>query len=71
MKSSMFLVSCIEMIIYQARFSRSAAADGTGYPVSFVTGQVMTSEKQLKYMKPNIISKSLSSFYYNSLFLRS
>ncbi|MEB2784417.1 hypothetical protein [Algoriphagus persicinus] len=30
-----------------ARFSRSAAADGTGYPVSFVTGQVMTIEKQI------------------------
>ncbi|MEP0713602.1 MAG: hypothetical protein ABJ333_16505 [Algoriphagus sp.] len=29
------------MIIHHARFSRSAAADGTGYPASLVTGQVM------------------------------
>ncbi|MEB2779529.1 hypothetical protein U3A58_03910 [Algoriphagus sp. C2-6-M1] len=41
MKSSMTQASQSEMIIIQARFSRSDAADGTGYPVSFVTGQVM------------------------------
>ncbi|MEB2783919.1 hypothetical protein [Algoriphagus persicinus] len=35
------------MIIYLARFSRSAAADGTGYPIPFVTGQVMTNKNQL------------------------
>ncbi|MEB2781395.1 hypothetical protein U3A58_13425 [Algoriphagus sp. C2-6-M1] len=47
MKSSMTQASHGEMIIRPARFSRSAASDGTGYPVSFVTGQVMTFEKQL------------------------
>ncbi|MEB2779059.1 hypothetical protein U3A58_01545 [Algoriphagus sp. C2-6-M1] len=47
MKSSMTQASHRGMIIYHARFSRSAAADGTGYPVSFVTGQVMTFENQL------------------------
>ncbi|MEB2780437.1 hypothetical protein U3A58_08520 [Algoriphagus sp. C2-6-M1] len=47
MKLSMTQASHTGMIIYHARFSRSAAADGTGYPVSFVTGQVMTFEKQI------------------------
>ncbi|MEB2784401.1 hypothetical protein [Algoriphagus persicinus] len=47
MKSSMTQASHGEMIIYHARFSRSAAADGTGYPVSFVTGQVMAFKKQI------------------------
>ncbi|MEB2783111.1 hypothetical protein [Algoriphagus persicinus] len=47
MKSSMTQASHTGMIKRLARFSRSAAADGTGYPVSFVTGQVMTFEKQL------------------------
>ncbi|MEB2785271.1 hypothetical protein [Algoriphagus persicinus] len=47
MKSSMTRKSHTGMIIMHARFSRSAAADGTGYPVSFVTGQVMTIKKQL------------------------
>ncbi|MEB2785045.1 hypothetical protein [Algoriphagus persicinus] len=47
MKSSMTQASHTGMIIYHERFSRSAAADGTGYPVSFVTGQVMTFEKQI------------------------
>ncbi|MDR7131801.1 hypothetical protein J2X69_004166 [Algoriphagus sp. 4150] len=35
------------MIINPARFSRSAAADGTGYPVSFVTGQVVAIKNQI------------------------
>ncbi|MEB2787034.1 hypothetical protein [Algoriphagus persicinus] len=47
MKSSMTKASDEGMIINQARFSRSAAADGTGYPVSFVTGQVMTHKNQI------------------------
>ncbi|MEB2786159.1 hypothetical protein [Algoriphagus persicinus] len=47
MKSSMTQASHTGMIIKYARFSRSAAADGTGYPVSFVTGQVMTFKKQI------------------------
>ncbi|MEB2785024.1 hypothetical protein [Algoriphagus persicinus] len=47
MKSSMTQAIHSRMIINYARFSRSAAADGTGYPVSFVTGQVMTIEKQI------------------------
>ncbi|MEB2779887.1 hypothetical protein U3A58_05725 [Algoriphagus sp. C2-6-M1] len=47
MKSSMTQASHRWMIISLARFSRSAAAGGTGYPVSFVTGQVMTFENQL------------------------
>ncbi|MEB2783651.1 hypothetical protein [Algoriphagus persicinus] len=47
MKMSMTQASHSGMIIYYARFSRSAAADGTGYPVSFVTGQVMALEKQI------------------------
>ncbi|MEB2784248.1 hypothetical protein [Algoriphagus persicinus] len=33
------------MIFYHARFSRIEF--GTGYPVSFVTGQVMTYKKQI------------------------
>ncbi|MEB2780899.1 hypothetical protein U3A58_10890 [Algoriphagus sp. C2-6-M1] len=45
MKSSMTEATHRGMIINHARFSRSAAADGTGYPVSFLTGQ-MTFEKQ-------------------------
>ncbi|MEB2782326.1 hypothetical protein U3A58_18190 [Algoriphagus sp. C2-6-M1] len=45
MKSSMTQESHPGMIIKYARFSRSAAADGTGYPVSFDTGQVMTFKK--------------------------
>ncbi|MEB2784236.1 hypothetical protein [Algoriphagus persicinus] len=47
MKSSMTKASQSRMIINYVRFSRSAAADGTGYPVSFVTGQVMTIKKQI------------------------
>ncbi|MEB2783635.1 hypothetical protein [Algoriphagus persicinus] len=47
MKSSMTQASHTGMIIKPVRFSRSAAADGTGYPVSFVTGQVMTNKNQL------------------------
>ncbi|MEB2779264.1 hypothetical protein U3A58_02575 [Algoriphagus sp. C2-6-M1] len=47
MKSSIEQASPIGMIINYARFSRSAAADGAGYPVSFVTGQVMTFKKQI------------------------
>ncbi|MEB2786795.1 hypothetical protein [Algoriphagus persicinus] len=47
MKSSKTQASHTGMIIKYARFSRSAAADGTGYPVSFVTGQVMTIKNQL------------------------
>ncbi|MEB2782204.1 hypothetical protein U3A58_17565 [Algoriphagus sp. C2-6-M1] len=46
MKSSMTQESHTGMIKRLARFSRSAAADWIGYPVSFVTGQVMTFEKQ-------------------------
>ncbi|MEB2786139.1 hypothetical protein [Algoriphagus persicinus] len=49
MKSSMTQTSHSGMIINHARFSRSATADGTGYPVSFVTGQVMTYKKQIIY----------------------
>ncbi|MEB2779742.1 hypothetical protein U3A58_04995 [Algoriphagus sp. C2-6-M1] len=45
MKSSMTKASDEGMLINQARFSRSAAADGTGYPVSFVTRKVMTFKK--------------------------
>ncbi|MEB2780059.1 hypothetical protein U3A58_06620 [Algoriphagus sp. C2-6-M1] len=47
MKSSLSKATHRELIILYARFSRSAAADGTGYPVSFVTGQGMTFKKQL------------------------
>ncbi|MEB2781872.1 hypothetical protein U3A58_15865 [Algoriphagus sp. C2-6-M1] len=47
MKMSMSNSTHGVMIIRNARFSRSAAADGTGYPVSFVTGQVMALEKQI------------------------
>ncbi|MEB2780412.1 hypothetical protein U3A58_08395 [Algoriphagus sp. C2-6-M1] len=47
MKSSLTSMAQTGMIIYDARFSRSAAAAGTGYPVSFVTGKVMTIEKQI------------------------
>ncbi|MEB2779790.1 hypothetical protein U3A58_05240 [Algoriphagus sp. C2-6-M1] len=47
MKSSMSLASHRGMIIYHAKFSRSAAADGTGYLVTFVAGQVMTVKRQL------------------------
>ncbi|MEB2782895.1 hypothetical protein U3A58_21120 [Algoriphagus sp. C2-6-M1] len=47
MKSSMTQASHTGMIIYHARFSRSATADGTGHPVSFVTGQVMTVKRKL------------------------
>ncbi|MEB2785983.1 hypothetical protein [Algoriphagus persicinus] len=47
MKSSMTQASHRGIIINHARFSRSAAADGTGYPVSFVTGQVMTFKRQI------------------------
>ncbi|MDR7131837.1 hypothetical protein J2X69_004202 [Algoriphagus sp. 4150] len=46
MKSSMSKATHNGMINRLARFSRSAAADGTGYPVSFVTGQVMTIKNQ-------------------------
>ncbi|MEB2779097.1 hypothetical protein U3A58_01735 [Algoriphagus sp. C2-6-M1] len=46
-KSSMTKASQRGMIINYVRFSRAAAADGTGYPVSFITGQVMTIEKQI------------------------
>ncbi|MEB2784195.1 hypothetical protein [Algoriphagus persicinus] len=45
MKSSMTQASHSGMIIRLARFSRIEF--GTGYPVSFVTGQVMTFKKQL------------------------
>ncbi|MEB2784021.1 hypothetical protein [Algoriphagus persicinus] len=41
MKSSMTRTLHKGKIIYNAIFSRSAAADGTGYPVSFVTGQAI------------------------------
>ncbi|MEB2777676.1 hypothetical protein SYJ56_20340 [Algoriphagus sp. D3-2-R+10] len=49
MKSSMSKATHSEMIIHLARFSRTDPEnyrDGTGYSVSFVTGQVMTNEKQ-------------------------
>ncbi|MEB2783088.1 hypothetical protein [Algoriphagus persicinus] len=47
MKSSMTKNDTQRDDIYHARFSRSAAADGTGYPVSFVTGQVMALKNQI------------------------
>ncbi|MDR7131493.1 hypothetical protein J2X69_003857 [Algoriphagus sp. 4150] len=45
MKSSMSKAALTDMIISYARFSRMEF--GTGYPVSFVTGQVMATEKQI------------------------
>ncbi|MEB2786432.1 hypothetical protein [Algoriphagus persicinus] len=45
MKSSMTRKSHTGMIIMHARFSRIEF--GTGYPVSFVTGQVMALKKKL------------------------